>query len=296
MLSADKARQLNAEGLAAREAGDEAKAIELYRQACIQDPKWSVPYFNLGLIYKYQGQWRESLHCNTQAAAIDPEDEAALWNLGIAATALGEWQLARDAWRRFGLKVPDGVGPLDMPCGQTPIRLNPDTEPEVVWCTRLDPARAEIDNIPFVQSGHCFGDVVLNDGAPNGYRELDGTEVPVFDALELLQRSAFGTYVIRMESSALFHEPDWPTRVADSLGAIVEDWTTSVRYLCRQCSEGRPHAQHDRDAALNEHEHRLAIAAKGRAHAEAVLKAWQKLDPGALVEWQEEFLEPEFVH
>lgn len=30
---------------------------------------------------------------------------------------------------------------------------------------------------------------------------------------------------------------------------VVEDWTSNVRILCKQCSEGLPHDHHDEDGA-----------------------------------------------
>jgi hypothetical protein len=108
------------------------------------------------------------------------------------------WEQARAAWRGFGIEVPDGDGPINLPCGYCPIRLNPDGQGEVVWAHRLDPARASLTSIPFPESGYRWGDVVLNDGAPVGYRQVEGREVPVFNAIQLLQRSPFATHVARV--------------------------------------------------------------------------------------------------
>ena len=43
-----------------REAGDVAGAIRLFEKAIQHAPKWSFPWYNLGLTYKYAGDWAES--------------------------------------------------------------------------------------------------------------------------------------------------------------------------------------------------------------------------------------------
>jgi tetratricopeptide (TPR) repeat protein len=187
-----RAGRANARGRKLSEKGDNSGAIKQYLDAIALDPTWAAPAYNLGLVYKYAGQWQASLESNLRATELAPEDQANWWNLGIAATALGQWDVARRAWRGAGIDVPDGEGPLDFPCGFNPIRLNPDGEGETVWSERLDPARARLSNIPM--ANYCFGDVVLNDGAAVGYRELNGDEVPVFNCLALLEPSSLSTW------------------------------------------------------------------------------------------------------
>lgn len=180
------------------ETGDLERAALAYGRATRLAPEWSVPWYNLGLVRKYQRQWAESLRCNLRATELDPEDEAAWWNAGIAATALGDWEVARLAWEAVGIKLPPGEGEIRMRLGLTPIRLNPDGQGEVVWCERIDPARAIIRNVPLPESGHRYGDLQLHDGAPNGTRVYQGQEMPVFDALQLLQASLYTTYQVRV--------------------------------------------------------------------------------------------------
>jgi tetratricopeptide (TPR) repeat protein len=124
-----RARDFDRQGLT-------AEAISEYSRACGLDPSWSVPFYNLGLVYKYARQWELSLSQNQRATELDVRDVAARWNLGIAATALGRWDVARTAWRGAGVSLPDGEGPVDYPCGRSPIRLNPEANGEVVWADR----------------------------------------------------------------------------------------------------------------------------------------------------------------
>jgi tetratricopeptide (TPR) repeat protein len=117
-------------------------AEQAYKRAADVAPEWSVSWYNLGLLYKRQRRWQESLDANQKALALDPEDGDSWWNLGIAAMAAGDWQLARQAWRSCGIPLPDGDGPPELDYGLVPIRLNPESDAEVVWSRRIDPARA----------------------------------------------------------------------------------------------------------------------------------------------------------
>jgi tetratricopeptide (TPR) repeat protein len=275
-----RAARANSRGHALKDAGSEDEAIAEYERACELDDGWHVPLYNLGLIYKYRGDWERSLRLNKRAAELCTDDQASWWNFGIAATALGRWDEARAAWRGAGLAVPDGNGPIDMPCGRAPVRLHPRDAGEVVWTQRLDPARAELINIPFPESGFCFGDVVLNDGAANGYRRLGDQEVPVFDALQLLQASRLSTWVAELrshlEASASDAASERLGQLAEERGLAAESWTHSIRILCKACSEGRPHEQHAHEPAPARADGslRIGIAAPDEAQAHALLGAW----------------------
>lgn len=270
----EEAAAYNQRALELRDSGQREEAIALFRRASALAPNWAAPVYNLGLLFKNERNWKESLKYNRLAVSLDPTDEAAWWNFGIAATALGRWQLARTAWRGFGLDLPDDQGPIDFPCGFGPIRINPDGDAEIVWANRLDPARAELASIPFPESKHRWRDVVLNDGAPNGYRKYNGEEVPVLDALALLETSPFNTYVARVKMPDEHNALADLARIAAELGGSVEDWSISVRLLCRACSEGRPHKDHDMEAAPPEGIHTIGVAALDRKHARKILQTW----------------------
>src|SRR5688500_30458 len=90
------------------DAGDEQAALTLYLESLALDRDQPSALYNVGLIYKYRREWKESLRYNRLAAELRPDDEATNWNLGIAATALREWRVAREAWRRAGIKVEEG--------------------------------------------------------------------------------------------------------------------------------------------------------------------------------------------
>jgi tetratricopeptide (TPR) repeat protein len=248
------------------------QAAAEFTKATQYAPQWSVPWYNLGLVRKLQRQWAGSLAANLTAAELDSTDEAAWWNAGIAATALGNWPVARRAWQSFGITLPAGDGAISMNLGQVPIRLNPEGAAEVVWCRRIDPARAIIENIPLPTSGHRYGDLVLHDGAPTGTRIHAGHEVPVFDALQLLRPSAATTYSIAIQIGS---EADMLalTSLAREHDLGIEDWET-IRNLCKACSEGNPGAHPGATSYTDGQTLHLTIAAPSDAILRDVLSAW----------------------
>ena len=276
---------LNEQGMQLRDAGDIAGAEAAYRAAIAAAPDWSAPIYNLALLCKYECRWPESLELNQQAAALAPDDEASWWNLGIAATALSNWAEARRAWTACGIDVPPGDGQPAFEWGRTPVRLNPDTDGEVVWAKRLDPALAQIMNVPLPTSGFRWGDVVLTDGAVEGERVVDGRAFPVFNVLQLWRRSESRTFIIELaaaDAAALAALE----QCAEERGGAAEDWGTCTSILCRECSYGRPHQHHD-GAANPAHPH-CGLAARDHAHASEIIDAWLSTTPSAdLIVWYE---------
>jgi tetratricopeptide (TPR) repeat protein len=241
----DKARadQLHEEALSIE---DEDAALQAYQQVLALDPDRAMTHYNIGLIHKYRGNWQASMDSNLRAVALSPQDESSNWNLAIAATALKKWDVARAAWNRLGIEIEEGTGPIDADFGIAPVRLNPDHDAEVVWGRRIDPVRVRIENIPYPSSGYRFGDIVLHDGAAVGYRTSGNREYGVFNVFELFQPSSLGTFELQLHVD----HHDKLTDVGNALdaaGFIAENWSFSVRILCRACSEGRPHSQHDKD-------------------------------------------------
>ncbi len=275
VFTGPSAEELNERGRALSDAGDSHGALAAYRAAAKAAPSWSVPWYNLGLEHKYRGEWRESADCNREAVLRDDSDGDAWWNLGIAATALGAWRQAREAWARCGVSIPAGDGPIETNYGLTPIRLAPASRGEVVWCDRIDPARAIIRNIPLPESGRFYGDLVLHDGAPNGTRMRQGSEVPVFDELERLQRSAFRTYVLDVPGSTAAQR-EMLADLAFESGMAAEDWSQSIVFLCRSCSEGVIHERHDDDLRATRPELAAAAAAINEESLGELIDAWRQ--------------------
>lgn len=263
--------------------GDDLAAIEEYLKAIKLHPEKAESLYNIGLIYKYLGEWGKSLEFNARAYEIDPEDESSRWNLAIASTALRKWDIARSAWKDNGIKMEGEKGPINMDFGRAPVRLNPNGDGEVVWGTRIDPVRVRIENIPYPESGYKFDDVVLHDGAAVGYRESNGQEYPVFNVLELFESSEYATVVatVRVQGSEDLLVLE---NALSEIESELEDWTGSVKLICKQCSEGAPHDHHVEN--LEEtwlEERRVGIATTNVDRLQQVLDKWQSSGKGVLL-------------
>jgi len=283
-LSRRRAEGLEKQGLALSDQGDVDGALDLYLRALALDAERPETLYNVGLIYKYRQAWAQSFDFNRRSLELDPDSEAARWNLAIAATALGDWPTARQMWAQCGYEIEPGNGPIEDDFGPTPVRLNPEgDQPEVVWARRIDPVRARIQSVPFPQSGYFFGDIVLHDGAAQGYRKLGDSERPVFNVFQRLERSLYATHWGQITAPS---QVDFDTleKACDGWEIVCEDWTSNTQFLCKQCSEGVPHERHDQELPepvwIPQHE--VAFAATNLGELQAVLMDWST-GPGRAV-------------
>ncbi len=267
-------------------AADLAAARAGFASLIAETPDQPALHYMHGLASKYLRDWSPSLRHNLQALALygDDEDaEAARWNAGIAATALGDWAEARRQWAACGIDLPPGDGAIDANFGVASVRLAPWGSGETVFARRVDPVRARIINVPLPDSGYRYGDVVLHDGAATGERRFHQSRVPVFNAMQRLETSEFGTFALfvrcprREDLDALVE-----TRVP-GIG-FVEDWTESIVHLCLRCSYGAPHGDaahaHD-DVPLDWHpERNLGVAAQSRHSVLRLVERWKAGGPG----------------
>ena len=246
------AERLYREGWEAYDAGDHPRGIALVRQALEAEarPAW---WFDLGLMHKWRQEWEPCLAANLEAARLDPSNTPACWNGGIAATALHDWPTARRLWAAYGVELPAGDGEPVEAIGTTPVRVGDDA-PEVVWCTRLDPARARIENVPTPECGRRWGDVVLHDGVPNGER-FDGRQwAPVFDEISVWRPSTVPHLRVRVDAARPAEVEALVDAVRDD-GWGAEDWTGSVEVLCRACSESTMPSAEGEGEHLDPHDH-----------------------------------------
>ena len=178
---------------------------------------------------------------------------------------------------------PGGSDPPRYALQRAAFRLDPDGAGEVVWGTRLDPARARIENVPLPTSAFRFDDIVLTDGAIEGERVSSGRTYPVFNVLQRLTPSRMRTFVIELASvdeAAVEALRD----VAARGGGSAENWGESTRILCRECSYGLPHEHTDEDAAPA-HPH-CGLAVPDAATATRVIDEWlESCDTADLVRW-----------
>ncbi|SOE03052.1 hypothetical protein [Blastococcus haudaquaticus] len=279
---------------------DDARAAEVDRIAAEllrREPEDRGLWYDRGLLAKWRRDWPAAREFNARALELTPEDERterpSAWNLAVAATALRDWGTARRAWAAYGLPVdPEGDEPIDGDFGPAVVRLNPPVryigqrdleidgragDSEVVWGRRLDPARIRITSVPLPESGHRYGDVVLHDGAPEGTRVVDGDEYPVFEEIELWERSSTPTLSVQVKGS---DEDVTELRHAlDLAGLPHEDWTTEVGTVCRACSDGVLDTHDHRPDVPTDGGRRLGIAGDGDEALRVVL-AWLDRAPG----------------
>lgn len=277
------------DGPAGRAEQLDALAVEVLRRT----PDAASFWFDRAMFAKWRRDWTASRDLGQHGLDLIPADqcegEPMAWNLGIAATALRDWQTARLAWAAFGIPLDgDDDAPISADFGPCPVRLNPDPrfvgepeltvdgerwDPEVVWGLRLDPARIQIHNVPLPTSGHRYGDVVLHDGDPNGSRQLDGQEVPVFDEILLWERSPVPTCSVAL---AVADDDALGELLADldAVGLTGEDWTTSLRMLCAACSSGSPGAHEHPFGTASGEERTVGISGRPE-DITPVLRGWR---------------------
>ena len=213
------------------DAGNLKEAANHFEELLRLVPDNPAYHYMLGLAHKYLRNWHASLQNNlrTQALRRKP-DEASIWNAGIAATALGDWVEVRRQWKKGGLKMPKGDGPIEGDFGVASVRLNPWGDGETVFARRIDPVRARLLNVPLPESGFRFLDIVLHDGASTGTREIDGRNVPVFNVMERLEPSDFKTYTAFVTCEDPKELAPLLETGAPGLG-FIEDWTGSMVVL-----------------------------------------------------------------
>ncbi len=272
-----EAKRLNKQGQQLLDRRNWDAAISLFHQAVQLNPDWAMTWFNLGLAYKRKRFWRESMQCNLRAVELNPQEMEGWWNLGIAATALEDWGMARHAWNSFGVDIPPGDGQPLVELGLTPIRINPETNPELVWCKRIDPARALIYNVPLPASNRRYLDLILHDGEPVGIKRLHNQEVSIFEEISIIKPSSYSTYEIIIntpfrEDIAILYD------LAHNVEIGIDDWS-ALRQLCRACIEGKPHDRHDAQTPLHGPLYRLGIAAPSEQNLNKLLAVWQDNRP-----------------
>lgn len=265
--------------------GDLVEASQRFGELLERQPDVRHLHYMQGLAWKYLRDWRASLHHNLRSQALQDEfDASSAWNAGIAATALGDWPTARDQWRRCGIRIPEGDGPIEDDYGLVSIRLNPWSEGETVFARRIDVVRARLLNVPLPETGHRLFDIVLHDGAKTGERTLsDETVVPVFNALARLQPSDFRTFVAFVSCES---EADIEALTEATLPGIgyVEDWTDSIVHLCLRCSYGAAHRHSERTEDDWAPDRNLGIGAQSKAAVVRLLQDWVSGGPGRAVE------------
>lgn len=273
------------------DAGELHAADAAFARLAAQHPDDGALHYMRGLASKYLRDWSASLQHNLRAQALESDfDPASAWNAAIAATGCGDWEQARRQWARCGIDIPAGDGPINADFGIACVRLNPWADGETVFVQRIDPVRARLLNVPLPESGHRFADIVLHDGASTGTRWSGEADVPVFNALQVLERSDHRTFAVFIQCPDADALEQLQQATLPGIG-YVEDWTLSVRHLCLRCSYGAPHTHERDDADLEEAgnddwhpERSLGIGAQGRTAVMRLLGDWAAAGVGRHVD------------
>jgi hypothetical protein len=175
-------------------------------------------------------------------------------------------------WHECGIKLSGESGPISMNFGHCPVRLNPHEDGEVVWGTRIDPIRTLLRNIPLPESGFRYEDIVLHDGASVGSRISQGREYGVFNVLEIFEPSQWSTYCAVIDAPGM-EAVTVLGKLAEQSEMGFEDWTDSIRPLCRECSESSVH-EHAEQASNWSPRRRIGLSAKESTQIDDLLRTW----------------------
>jgi tetratricopeptide (TPR) repeat protein len=212
------------------EEGDVYMAVKLLKKVVRLAPEWWLPYQDLGAIYKTRQEWKPTMHYSQKALERNPEHQAAWNNLALSATALRRWRTARKAWNFLGFSFRENDRSLDLDMGGVAVRLPGMGTDYLVWARRIDPARAEIISVPIPASGFRYRDRILLDPEPAGRRIVKNRKVKVFRGLELIKRSTYTTFEVRLQNAGLT-EADLLADLCRQAGLGFDHWNLANRLL-----------------------------------------------------------------
>jgi hypothetical protein len=224
--------------------GDWPTATRIYEDLADRLPEgpWTSEWlYNAALGHRIMRDWSRAFDLGRRAARLAERGarDPVFWTLGTAATVLGEWAAARDAWAGFGIEgIEPGEEEIEGDFGAAYLRLRDETgRDELVRAERLCPVRARVAGVPMQVAGHGFGDVILHDAVPNGYRvNACGACVPVLDEVMVWRPGSLPSLRVRAEAP----------RPAD-FAALAESFTArgfgfgpdgSAATVCKCCGEG----------------------------------------------------------
>ena len=100
-LSPQQASLYNNLGVAQRQLGDRAGAIESYRKALELDANFTETYGNLAVLLLLEGEWQEALEVTQQARSLGITDPTISLYFGIASEKTQNWEDAARAYDRY---------------------------------------------------------------------------------------------------------------------------------------------------------------------------------------------------
>lgn len=255
--------------------GDVYNAVKLCKRIAKMAPDWSAPYAYLGRLYKIRKEWKPVFHYSLRAVQNNPFNEEPWSHLALAATALEEWETARQAWNYLGYDFKKADSELRLNMGRLAVCINPDSNPEIIEATRIDPVRVEIESIPQPSSGHRYKDILLIDVKPSGNHHIGQQRVSYFNELEQLKRSPWQTLAAYLHTSNA-KDVAVLTSLCDENNLGFDNWSHALRYLQPKL---HPKVSEYFDLTMVNKTKRdlylVAIATKDPNLVEPVLREWE---------------------
>ncbi len=266
--------QLYRQVMAYDRAGDVYNAIKLCKRLAKLSPDWSAPYAYLGRVYKQRKEWKPAFHYSLKAVEHNPFEDDMWSHLALAATMLEEWTWARQAWNHLGYNFSKSDKELWFDLGKVAVCLNPDTQPEIVEATRIDPARVVIDSIPQPSSGKHYKDLLLIDVKPAGLHHIGHHRIPYYNELEHLRYSPWRSFAVLLHTNKQ-EDVEILATLCQEAQLGFDNWSHAVRFL-------KPNL-HQRIAEYFDHSlfertgrevFLIAMAARRQQQVERVLEEW----------------------
>ena len=210
--------------------GDVYNAVKLCKRLAKLAPDWSAPFAFLCRMYRARQEWKPTLHYCLRAVEHNPFDENLWETLGLAATALGEWETARYAWNQLGYHFKKSREALDLDLGIVPVRLNPQTQPEIVAARRIDPVRAIVESIPQPSSGRRYKDLILIENRPAGNLFHQNKKRAVHDEVQVLKLSPWHTFATLLHTNAQ-RDVDILANLCLEAGIGFDNWSNASRFF-----------------------------------------------------------------
>jgi hypothetical protein len=178
--------------------------------------------FHLGICAKMKCEW-EKAALHFEKVAQSQEDPSTQWNLALMAVAQKQWTQARSLWQKVGFQIPDGEGDYAMAGELSPIRLSlPSGFParsEVIWGTRIGPARVQLTNLPYYHPHFKCGDILLIDGVKSGEVDYQEQKYPITPALAVWQKDRGESYRL----FALYQGPQEHQKLTQAIHTLAQD-------------------------------------------------------------------------
>lgn len=171
---------------------DAYSAMKLLRRIVRLKPEWAEPYHAMGKLFKTRKDWKGAFYHFKKAVSLHTKCPEWWLDLALSAEALKKNRLAGSIWKKFN--APKKKSPL------VAFRTNQVNWCEIVPGRQVDPAKGFITGVPSPESGFKFKDEVLTDYTPCGWSITSHTKYPVFDILDMLKPSHYGTFSCMIHS------------------------------------------------------------------------------------------------